>query len=665
VHEPGDPQKLNPGVAPDLAAVVLQALEKDPDRRYSTAGELAGDLRAFLEYRPVTARRISAAARVVRWSRRHRAIAMTILGSAAILLAGGTWFTLSLHAKNLELTGARDEAQDNARRAEASAREASAQAMLAREKQGEAEKNLADFTRMADIRRLADLKKQADELWPAVAANVPAMESWLGRAKWLAGRLETHKVTLAALRERVFPCTEEEWRNDIRTHPEGRELAELLKDKRSKERRVRILGNQDAADAEDEIEQLENEIVLLTNRINRMELRVGERRWNLGTTEERWQNEVLTELVADLEFFLHPVPGPGYGTVADVRGRMAFARSVKKKTIDDRQVDWERAIRSIADPKECPAYKGLRIKPQLGLIPIGRDPASGFWEFVHLQTGEVPDRDPDTGKLKISGKTGLVFVLLPGGEVLLGAERPTSEKPLGTPNIDPYAESNEKPVHLLRLSPFFMSKHEMTQGQWLKITYRNPSFAHEYPRSADSALDPMKRPVENVTWEKCSRVLQNLGLMLPTEAQWEYAARGGSGTVWWTGNRKESLRGAANLADRTSEESIPSYSRSNIWLNDGFVGHAPVDHFAPNPFGLHNVIGNVAEWCRDGYFLYADGAGARSGDGLRQGQSLARIVRGGGPFSPAGAARSATRTRYPHHLGHAGIGVRPARTLAD
>jgi len=671
-QEPGDPQKLNPGVAPDLAAVVLRALEKDPERRYSSAGALAEDLRAFLEYRPVTARRISAAARAVRWSRRHRAITATVLGSAAVLLAAGVWFVLSLHAKNVELTLARDEARENARQAEAnaeraraSALEASVQAKRAREKQHEAERHLADFTRMADVRRLADLKRAAsDELWPAVPGKVPAMEAWLARAKTLAGRLEIHEATLAALLERAFPYTKEERRADIRAHPDGKRYIELLQEVRHKKKahaELISLGHDRARNAAIE---LQNRILQLGIEIRRMELRIHERRWRIGTLEERWQHEVLTYLLTDLEAFLHPVPGPDFGTVADVRQRMAFARNVKRKTIDEHAEDWKRAIRSIADRKECPAYRGLEIKPQLGLIPIGRDPESGLWEFAHLQTGEPPERDPNKGEFVITGQTGLVFVLLPGGAFQMGAERPSPERPLGTPNTDPYAMDCDGPVHRVELSPFFLSKYEMTQGQWLRVAHENPSAWYRdwkvrHPNSSFLAT-LLAHPVETVDWVSARRVLHHLGLVLPTEAQWEYGARGGTDTIWWTGNEKESLRGAGNLLDGNLSGLLPD----NAGRNDGYQWHAPVHSFRPNPFGLHNICGNVSEWCADQFRSYNDPTDPKNGE--RQGPpTRVRAIRGAGYENSELFARSAVRQQGSPEIKGPRLGVRPARVLED
>jgi formylglycine-generating enzyme required for sulfatase activity len=296
---------------------------------------------------------------------------------------------------------------------------------------------------------------------------------------------------------------------------------------------------------------------------------------------------------------------------------------------------WAEAIASIQNRAQCPKYDGLVIAPQLGLLPIGRDPDSRLWEFAHLATGAPAEHGAD-GKLFLKEETGLVLVLIPGGTFAMGAQ---STDPSGK-NYDPTSKPQESPVHMMTLAPYFLSKYEMTQGQWLHLVNNNPS---------QRAYD-LVHPVETVSWEDCTETLERLGLVLPTEAQWEYAARAGTTSVWWTGDEKEALAGVCNLADED-------------WLKDSYANPAPVGNYRANPFGLHDVIGNVWEWCRDGEGGYD--LPVRPGDRERQvPDPINRMIRGGGFDAPAEAGRSAFRASEKPFVGVSLLGLRPACEIA-
>ena len=155
------------------------------------------------------------------------------------------------------------------------------------------------------------------------------------------------------------------------------------------------------------------------------------------------------------------------------------------------------------------------------------------------------------------------------------------------------ARGDELPPTEVTLDAFFISKFEMTQGQWKRATGSHPG--------PDESPDC---PLRHATYEECERTLERLGLAVPTEAQWEYAVRGKTTTPWWTGAETRSIGGAANVADKSVGEAGPKSWLYESWLDDGHPGVAPVGRFRANPFGLHDVIGNLWEVCRDHYGQY-------------------------------------------------------------
>jgi formylglycine-generating enzyme required for sulfatase activity len=294
---------------------------------------------------------------------------------------------------------------------------------------------------------------------------------------------------------------------------------------------------------------------------------------------------------------------------------------------------WDVAIASISDTGQSPHYDGLRLEEQPDLVPLGRDPGSGLWEFAHSRSGAVPARARD-GQLLVGAQTGLVFVLIPGGSFFQGAQ---SEDP-SAPGFDAGASEWEAPVRQVLLEPFFLSKFELTAAQWNRI--RN-----EAPPSEGGDL-----PALRMSWFEGTEVLAELRLELPTSAQWEYAARASRRSPWWTGDTAASLAGAENLLDESRREERPMTFRDTPieefapW-NDGYPFHAPVGSLRPNPFGLYDVHGNAFEWCRD-----TPEAGIRA-------------LRGGGSFVlPRFARVSIEWSREPEFRG-GHLGLRPAREI--
>lgn len=145
------------------------------------------------------------------------------------------------------------------------------------------------------------------------------------------------------------------------------------------------------------------------------------------------------------------------------------------------------------------------------------------------------------------------------------------------------AEDDEKPAHKVSLSNYYIGQTEVTQALWEAVMGSNPS---------EFILDA-KCPVENVSWDDCQLFIQKLNALtgenfrLPTEAEWEYAARGGSNSA---GHK---FAGNANI------EKVAWYDE----ISDGKTH--PVAKKNPNELGLYDMSGNVSEWCYDGYDKYS------------------------------------------------------------
>jgi formylglycine-generating enzyme required for sulfatase activity len=169
-------------------------------------------------------------------------------------------------------------------------------------------------------------------------------------------------------------------------------------------------------------------------------------------------------------------------------------------------------------------------------------------------------------------------------------------------------------------------------------------------------------PVEQVTWTDCEQWLGRNRLVLPTEAEWEYACRAGRDTPWSSGRDVADLGAVANIADRYLEENGGATMTVTTEVNDGHAVHAPVGSFAPNAFGLHDMHGNVYEWCRD---VYAPAAYTRgpTTDPMVESGSGNRVDRGGSWNLVARYARSAFRNWNDPGIRNNILGFRPARPV--
>jgi len=226
---------------------------------------------------------------------------------------------------------------------------------------------------------------------------------------------------------------------------------------------------------------------------------------------------------------------------------------------------------------------------------------------------------------------------------------------MGSDRGDP----DEKPVHEVCISTFQIGKYEVRQKNFQKVMGFNPS------QHVGADL-----PVESVAWNDADTYCTKMGMRLPTEAEWEYAARAGSQTEFYWGDTVAGRE--ANFCDATCALNI-----REARVNDGHPHTAPVGSFPPNAFGLHDMAGNVSEWVFDwmdvGANFYQispkkDPKGPRPGleacmqvDCVGAFSITQKVYRGGAWNQKIGEMRSANRRDAHFQLKAEGTGFRCAR----
>jgi formylglycine-generating enzyme required for sulfatase activity len=221
--------------------------------------------------------------------------------------------------------------------------------------------------------------------------------------------------------------------------------------------------------------------------------------------------------------------------------------------------------------------------------------------------------------------TGMAFVWVPGGCYRMG-------------DIFGDGNQNEIPVHEVCVDGFWMGKYEVTQGQWEKVTGKNPSFF----KKGDNY------PVERVSWHDVQdfiRILNSYGsgtFRLPTEAEWEYAAR--------SGGKAEKYAGGDDV------NQVAWYS-----LNSG-RSTRPVGRKAPNGLGIYDMSGNVWEWCED---VYDSGAYRKHErhNPMYVSEGTFRVIRGGSWRVFQRELRSTSRIGAIPEDGNYNLGFRLVRPL--
>ncbi len=382
----------------------------------------------------------------------------------------------------------------------------------------------------------------------------------------------------------------------------------------------------------------------------------------LDELETRWWRLQMTKLIRALEEFADPktgcVWGLGQAQGPGVSRRLEFALSLEAQGREGSafRAAWESTRREIA---AAPAYGGLDLPRQIDLVPLGSDPESKLFEFCVMGSGSIPARDDD-GRLKIQPSTAVVLVLIPGALTLVGR----SEADQKDPNLIPWPKQDRPILATVQLAAYFIGKYELTQEQWIRWTRMNPS-QFQAANSYSGVLIGERPPLERVSYSELIPVLRRNRLTLPTEAQWEHAARAGTRTAWWTGDDPDGLMGCANLLDEGSGMRVARETAAEpLRGDDGFGFTAPVGSFKPNAFGLHDTCGNVAEHCLN--YMGAPWEDMSEPSVAELATDLRRHpIRGGSWISSPNIARSDSMGYTGKERSDSNIGVRVCRRIFD
>ena len=317
------------------------------------------------------------------------------------------------------------------------------------------------------------------------------------------------------------------------------------------------------------------------------------------------------------------VPGDYY------ERRLAMLRRFANRTDD---VEWLPAA-----PKEIPKF----ISPPKAAIADRKSqiPNPRNWPFGAADAKRRQETAglPKAISLEIAGGQTLELVLIPAGEFIMG---------------QPNGPEDERPVAPVRINePFYMCRCEVTNAQfralvdpahnsgvvsWRSIDWRGEG----YP------LTKPDQPAVRVSWaqamEFCAALSARTGrrVTLPTEAQWEWACRAGSDMPLWYGGLDADFSKLENLSGREAQGF--AFKRKRRWylrddrFDDGHMVTAPVGSYRANPWGLHDMAGNVCEWTLTSYRPYP-----YEPDGLGE-----KVVRGGSWFDKPNRCRSAFRWKY-------------------
>jgi formylglycine-generating enzyme required for sulfatase activity len=278
--------------------------------------------------------------------------------------------------------------------------------------------------------------------------------------------------------------------------------------------------------------------------------------------------------------------------------------------------------------------------------------AGGYW-FI-LQRNAAPAGASNAAvqtRPTLVNSLDMKFVQVPKGKFLMGS-----------PKTEMHRGDDETQHEVAITHDFLLGMHEVTQGQYQKLMGENPSFFT--PGKAKVRVkDTSASPVEGVTWRQAALFCKKLGELpaeqakkrsyrLPTEAEWEYACRAGATTALHFGDAVDSYSANFNGLSPYGAGRGGPFHRTT-WK----VGEYPA-----NAFGLHDMHGNVMEWCQDWYAAdYYSRSPKEDPPGPAEGTE--KVARGGSWSNSGKACRSAVRAKLPPDQSHYGLGFRVVLTV--
>jgi len=339
---------------------------------------------------------------------------------------------------------------------------------------------------------------------------------------------------------------------------------------------------------------------------------------------------------------------PAHGTWQEVVGHIpAKARLVAPGAARRREM--QRRYAGIDEDPEAvypPAVLHARAEPSPRRATIAAD-APTIAAMPAALTGSGFPSPLESMSVTLAEGVTLKLVRLPAGSFLMGSEEDYT---------------NERPAHRVAIDrPFWMGRCEITNRQYACFDPKHDSGLEtgeqyqfgDYERG--HLLNRPEQPVVRVSWDEatafCDWLSKKTGLRftLPTEAQWEYACRGGGTSPLWYGTLDDDFSRSANLSDATGHTvdyphvptALPPWRPAETRFDDGWRVSAPVGTFQPNPWGLCDMHGNVAEWTRSTYRPYP-----LTAEGAQDSRTSRKTVRGGSWLDRPRRARSAFRLHY-------------------